>query len=168
MPDRVVDAIARASCRYKSFVADEEVQVLGATLPRQMPSRTGSTSQECRLVRDGWAAGARSAATACWALRSYCGWEDEGWGVVTGETWTMAVITSWWVQYEGLAYQASSIPYRYMPASVLNRITGARRQLRSLLVHDNGGGLGRHICSCLRNKLTCKAAQLYPRMAGKG
>jgi hypothetical protein len=94
MSDRVVDAIARASCCGQSFVADEEVQVLSATLPREMPSRTSATSQECGLIRDGGTTGAGRAAAACWSSRCYRGWEDEGWGVVAGETWTLAVTTS--------------------------------------------------------------------------
>jgi hypothetical protein len=79
MSDRVVDAIARTSRCGKSFVADEEVQVLGATLPRKMSRGASSASQECGLVRDGWTTGAGSAATACWTLCSYRGGEDEGW-----------------------------------------------------------------------------------------
>jgi len=46
MPDRVVDAIARASSCGQSFVADEEVEVLGTALSRQMPTWPSSTSQE--------------------------------------------------------------------------------------------------------------------------
>lgn len=45
MPDRVVDAIARASSRGQSFVADEEVEVLSAALSRQVTTRSSSTSQ---------------------------------------------------------------------------------------------------------------------------
>lgn len=45
MPDRVVDAIARASSCGQSFVADEEVEVLGAALSRQMTTGPSSTSQ---------------------------------------------------------------------------------------------------------------------------
>jgi hypothetical protein len=44
MPDRVVDAIARASGCGQSFVTDEEVEVLGATLSRQMTTWSSSTS----------------------------------------------------------------------------------------------------------------------------
>jgi hypothetical protein len=46
MPDGVVDAIAGACCCRKSLVTDEEVQVLGATLPREMSTRSSTASQE--------------------------------------------------------------------------------------------------------------------------
>jgi hypothetical protein len=46
MPDGVVDAIAGACCCRKGLVTDEEVQVLGATLPREMSTRSSTASQE--------------------------------------------------------------------------------------------------------------------------
>jgi hypothetical protein len=93
MPDRVVDAIARARCCRKGLVTDEEVQVLGATLPREMSTGPSTAGQERGLVRDSRAAGARAAATACWAFGSYRRGEDEGGGVVAGETWECIVTT---------------------------------------------------------------------------
>lgn len=78
MPDRVVDAIAGACGCRKSLVANEEVQILGTTLPRQVSAGSSATSQVGGLICDRRTAGARSAATACWALRSYRRGEDEG------------------------------------------------------------------------------------------
>lgn len=49
------------------------------------------------------------------------------------------------------AYQASNIPCRYRLPLALNRNGDARRLLKSLLVHDNGGGLRRHVGCCSRN-----------------
>jgi hypothetical protein len=55
-----------------------------------------STARQVRgLVRNGWTAGARAAATASWAFRSYCGREDERGRVIAGETWRLIVTTSW-------------------------------------------------------------------------
>jgi hypothetical protein len=46
MPDGVVDAVAGACCGRKRLVADEEVQVLGATLARQMPAGASTAREE--------------------------------------------------------------------------------------------------------------------------
>jgi hypothetical protein len=48
--DGVVDAIAGPPCGGESFVANVEVQVLGATLPRQVTARACAASQEGWLV----------------------------------------------------------------------------------------------------------------------
>ena len=87
MPDRVVDAIAGACCGRESLVANEEVQVFGTALPREMPARSSTAGQEGGLVCDGRTTGARTAGTACWAFRSYRRWEDEGGRIVTGKTY---------------------------------------------------------------------------------
>lgn len=86
MPDGVVDAIAGACCCRKSLVTDEEVQVFGSALPREVSARPSTTGQERGLVGDSRTSGARAAATACWAFGSYRRGEDEGGGVVAGET----------------------------------------------------------------------------------
>jgi hypothetical protein len=87
MPDRVVDAIAGACCCRKSLISDEEVQVFGTTFAGEMPTGASAASQKGGLVCDRRASRARAAATACWAFGSYRGGEDEGGGVVAGETW---------------------------------------------------------------------------------
>jgi hypothetical protein len=86
VPDRVVNAIAGACCCRKGLVADEEVQVFSSTLPRQMSAGPGTASQKGGLVRDSRTAGAGATATACRAFGSYRRGEDEGGGVVAGET----------------------------------------------------------------------------------
>ena len=92
VPDGVVDAIAGASCGREGFVTDEKVQVLSTTLPRQVATRSSTASQKRRLVCNCWATGAGSAAAACWAACGYGGGEDEGGGVVAGETWGMLLL----------------------------------------------------------------------------
>ena len=89
MSDGVVDAVAGPPCGGESFVANEEVQVLGATLPRQVTARACAARQEGWLVcnRRTAGAGAATAGAACWASCGYGGGEDEGRGVVAGETW---------------------------------------------------------------------------------
>ena len=89
MSDGVVDAIAGPPCGGESFVTNVEVQVLGATLPRQVTARACAASQEGWLVCNRRAAGAGAAAAgaACWASCGYGGGKDEGRGVVAGETW---------------------------------------------------------------------------------
>jgi hypothetical protein len=139
MPDRVVDAIARARCCRKGLVADEEVQVLGTTLSGEMATGASTTRQERGLVRDSRAARARAAATACWAFGSYRRGEDEGGGVVAGETWRCIVTTDGAGIGCGCVYQASSSPCRYVPASVLNRIMGACRLLGAYLSMTTAG-----------------------------
>jgi hypothetical protein len=94
VPDWVVDAVTAARCCRERFVADEEVQVLGTTLSGQMPTGSSTTGKEGGLVRDRRTSGARPAATACWAFRSYGRGEDEGGGVVAGETWRCTVTTT--------------------------------------------------------------------------
>lgn len=86
MPDWVVDAIAGACCCRESLVADEEVQVFGAALPREVSTGTSAASQEGGFVRDRRTTGARAAATACWTFGSYRRGEDEGGRIVAGET----------------------------------------------------------------------------------
>lgn len=51
--DGVVDAIARASGCRQGLVANEEVEILGASLPRQVSARSSTAGQKRRLVRDG-------------------------------------------------------------------------------------------------------------------
>ena len=92
MPDGVVDAIAGASCGRESFVTNEEVQILSTTFPRQVTAGTSTACQERRLVRNCWTARAGRAAAACWAACGYGGGEDEGGGVVAGETWGMLLL----------------------------------------------------------------------------
>jgi hypothetical protein len=94
MPDWVVDAIAGACCCRESLVSDEEVQVFGTTFAGEVPTGTSTAGQEGGLVCDRRASRARAAATACWALCSYRGREDEGGGVVAGETWGPVVTTA--------------------------------------------------------------------------
>jgi hypothetical protein len=48
-------------------------------------------------------------------------------------------------------YRASNIPCRCMPVSTQLRC-GRPQAAGSLLVHDNGGGLRRHPCCCLRGR----------------
>jgi len=84
--DWVVDAIARTPRCGKSFVTNEEVEILSAAFARKMSARSSSTGQIRRLVGDRWASGARRTATARWASGSYRRGKDEGWGVVAGET----------------------------------------------------------------------------------
>jgi hypothetical protein len=86
MPDWVVDAIATTCCCRERLIANEEVQVFGTTLPRQMTTGSSTAGQEGGFVRDRRSSRARAAATACWALCSYRSGEDEGGGVVAGET----------------------------------------------------------------------------------
>jgi hypothetical protein len=92
--DGVVDAIAGPPCGGESFVANEEVQVLGATLPRQVTARAGAASQERWFVcnRRATGAGAAAAGAACWASCGYGGGKDEGRGVVAGETWEAVLL----------------------------------------------------------------------------
>lgn len=59
-----------------------------------MSTRTSTAGQEGRLVGNLWAARAGAAATAA-ACRSSCGYgggEDEGGGVVAGETWSTLLL----------------------------------------------------------------------------
>lgn len=86
MPDGVVDAIAGACCCREGLVTNEEVQVFGPALPREMSTRASTAGKKRGLVGDRRTAGTRAAATACWAFGSYGRGEDEGGGVVAGET----------------------------------------------------------------------------------
>jgi hypothetical protein len=139
VPDRVVDAIAAACCCRERLVANEEVQVLGTTFPGQVSTGPSTTSQEGGLVRDRRTSGARPAATACWAFRSYGRGEDEGGGVVAGETWRCTVTTARVRDSFGCMYQASSSPCRCKLVSVLNRSVDARRQLGAYLSMTTAG-----------------------------
>jgi hypothetical protein len=87
VPDWVVDAIAGACCCRQSLVSNEEVQVFGTTLPREMSARSSTTSQKGGFVRNCWTTGARTTATARWAFRSYRRGEDERGRIVTRETY---------------------------------------------------------------------------------
>jgi hypothetical protein len=58
-----------------------------------MTTGAGAASEEGGLVGDGRAARARAAASAGRASRSDGGREDEGGGVVAGETWRVTVTT---------------------------------------------------------------------------
>jgi len=51
-----------------------------------MAGGAGSSGEERGLVRYGWAAGARTTAAASRAFGRNCGREDEGGGVIAGET----------------------------------------------------------------------------------
>jgi len=53
MSNRVVDTISGPRSCGQRFIANEEVQVLGAALPVQVTTRAGTTGQERGLVRDG-------------------------------------------------------------------------------------------------------------------
>jgi hypothetical protein len=46
VPDRIVDAIAGTCCCRKGFVADEEVEIFGASLSRQMSTRSSTARQK--------------------------------------------------------------------------------------------------------------------------
>ena len=93
MPDGVVDAVSRSCCCRQSFISDEEVKVLSPPFRMQMTTRTGASSQEGGFVRDCRPARSRAAGTACRALGSYGGGEDEGGRVVSGEPWETSVFT---------------------------------------------------------------------------
>lgn len=60
----------------------------------------------------------------------------------------VSIVALWTRSVEGASYQASSSPYRWSRRSVCDNGRSARRLQGSLLVHDNGRGLGRHICGC--------------------
>ena len=63
---------------------------------------------------------------------------------------------------EGRPYRASSSPYRCSRRSVCNCAIHGRRQRGSLLVHDNGGGLVRHVCCRLPDECKQRAARECP------
>jgi hypothetical protein len=139
MPDWVVDAVSAACCCRECLIANEEVQVFGTALPRQVSAGPSTAGQEGGLVRDCRASRTRAAATACRAFGSYCSGEDEGGGVVAGETWG-CIVTTKQASYSYLhAYQVSSSPCRCKPVSVLNRNVGARRQLGAYLSMTTAG-----------------------------
>jgi hypothetical protein len=59
-----------------------------------MAARTGASCQKGRLVRDCRPTRSRAAGTACRALGSYGGGEDEGGRVVSGEPWETSALTN--------------------------------------------------------------------------
>lgn len=92
MSDRVVNAIPRPRGRTKSFIPNEEVQIFRTAFCRKMAAGTCATCQERGFVRYSWATGARATCTASWSFGSYCGREDEGGGIIAGETYKSNIL----------------------------------------------------------------------------
>jgi hypothetical protein len=69
--DRVVNAVSWATARSQRFVADKEIQVLRATLGRQVGA-TSAAAQERGLVRD-WGPAPGASSTSSTSLCCNCG-----------------------------------------------------------------------------------------------
>lgn len=70
----------------KRLVTNEKVKILCSPLHGKMPSTPSTSSQEGRLVGNGWSSRPRPTCSARWTFRCDRGGEDEGRGVVAGET----------------------------------------------------------------------------------
>lgn len=69
--DRVVNAVSWATARSQRFVADKEIQVLCATLGRQVGT-TSAAAQERGLISD-WGPTPRASSTSSTGLGCNCG-----------------------------------------------------------------------------------------------
>lgn len=85
VPNRVVDAISWTLTGRQSLVANEEIQVLRATLRGEVGASPTSAAEERGFVCDGRAASGASSTSG--SLGCNCSWEDERGRVVTGETY---------------------------------------------------------------------------------
>lgn len=74
----------RSSCGRDGLVADEEVEVLGSALPREMAGRASSAGKKRGFVGDGGAAGTCAATGRGTLGRNRCR-ENERGRVVSGE-----------------------------------------------------------------------------------
>ena len=147
MANRVVDRISGTVGRCQSFIANEEVQVLGATLRGQVGTCPTTTSQEGRLVRNGGSARARGSRSSGTSLGRNGRGEDERGGVVTGETcdlsaWSFTGAPLGCGQGPTELGISSSAAWR-KPQLVTATVRGDS-VANDILVHDNGRGLGGH------------------------
>lgn len=85
---RLVCQLTRATSSVDCLVADEEIEVLGATLGAQMTTGRASASGEERgLIGDSWATRAGASASSSGAFGRNGSREDKGRGVVSSEAW---------------------------------------------------------------------------------
>lgn len=97
----VVNAVSRSAGSGQGLVSNEEIQVLSSAFSRQMRAGTTSgTTQESRLACDCRSSRGRGAATSG-RFRCNGSRKDEGWRVITGETWAEG-------QSRAMARQASN------------------------------------------------------------
>lgn len=73
-------------CCCNSLIANEVVQILRASLAREMARRSGASSQERGFVGNGRSARPRTTAAGSRSFCRYCCRENEGGRIVTGET----------------------------------------------------------------------------------
>ena len=68
------------------LVSNKEIQVLSSSLRGQSTTRTGSSSEERRLICDGRPARPRSTSSSRTAFRCYCCWKNEGRRIIARKT----------------------------------------------------------------------------------
>ena len=114
-------------------------KIFGASLSRQMAARPAPPVKYEGLLATAGRPEPEPPLPPCWTFGGYRSGEDPGGVVVSSEACAVTVSQGEAKGGHDAAHRVSSIPCRCMPASVLNRNTGARRLLQAYLSMTTAG-----------------------------